>query len=234
MESKNINDVCFIIQARTQSTRVPNKMLRPFAGSSLLEIAINKILQSSLIPKENFYLSIMDQELIDIAKKYNVNYFIRSEESTQEPVTLPKVFEWYNKLPFKYYVHINACNPLLKIKTIENFLQKFLETNSRGLFGVFEKKTFLYNNKGSMLNEFYGEDKYLATLETKFVETCYEAAHSLYAGVTEDIGKEIYMGTFKKPKDPEFFIMDEIECFDIDWPWQLEIAEIMYKNKNNE
>ena len=234
MESKNINDVCFIIQARTQSTRVPNKMLRPFASSSLLEIAINKILQSSLIPKENFYLSIMDQELIDIAKKYNVNYFIRSEESTQEPVTLPKVFEWYNKLPFKYYVHINACNPLLKIKTIENFLQKFLETNSRGLFGVFEKKTFLYNNKGSMLNEFYGEDKYLATLETKFVETCYEAAHSLYAGATEDIGKEIYMGTFKKPKDPEFFIMDEIECFDIDWPWQLEIAEIMYKNKNNE
>ena len=52
---KDINDVCFIIQARTQSTRVPNKMLRPFAGSSLLEIAINKILQSSLIPKENFY-----------------------------------------------------------------------------------------------------------------------------------------------------------------------------------
>ena len=83
-----------------------------------------------------------------------------------------------------------------------------------------------------MLNKFYGEDKYLATLETKFVETCYEAAHSLYAGTLEDISKEIYMGSFKGKNDPEFFSIDEIECFDIDWPWQFDLAEIMYKKNN--
>ena len=49
----------------------------------------------------------MDEELVNIAKKYDLNYFIRSEESTQEPVTLPKVFEWHNKLPFKYFMIIN-------------------------------------------------------------------------------------------------------------------------------
>ena len=228
---KNINDVLFIIQARTQSTRVPNKMLRPFADSNLFEIAVNKVLKSSIIPKENFYLGVMDNELINIAKKYNINYFIRSEESTQEPITLPKVFEWYNKLPFKYYVNINACNPILKIETIDNFVNTFINSVCRGQFGVFEKKTFLFNNEGSMINKFYGDDKYLATLETKFVETCYEAAHSLYAGTMEDIGKEIYMGSFKKLNDPKFFIMDEIECFDIDWPWQFEIAEKLYLNK---
>lgn len=227
---KDIKDICFIIQARTQSTRVPNKMLRPFADSNLFTIAIDKILQSKIIPKDNFYLSIMDEELVNIAKKYNINYFIRSEESTQEPVTLPKVFEWHNRLPYKYFIIINACNPILKIETIDKFVSQFLESNSRGQFGVFEKKTFLFNNEGVMINKFFGDDKYLATLETKFVETCYEAAHSLYAGTMEDIGKEIYMGSFKKPKDPEFFIMEEIECFDIDWPWQFEIAEKLYLN----
>lgn len=225
---KSINDVCFIIQARTQSTRVPNKMLKKFADSNLFEIAINKILKSSFIPKNNFYLSVMDDELIQIAKKYDVNYFIRSEESTQEPVTLDKVFEWHSKLPFKYFIIINACNPLLKIETIENFIKQFLNSDSRGQFGVFEKKTFLFDSKGNMINGFYGEDKYLATLETKFVETCYEAAHSLYAGKMEDLGKGIYMGTFKSPDNPEFFIMDEIECFDIDWPWQFDVAEKLY------
>ena len=50
----------------------------------------------------------------------------------------------------------------------------------------------------------------------------------------EDIGKGIYMGSFKKPDDPKFFIMDEIECFDIDWPFQFEVAEVMYKNKKRE
>ena len=140
------------------------------------------------------------------------------------------MFEWHNRLPYKYFIIINACNPILKIETIDKFVSQFLESNSRGQFGVFEKKTFLFNNEGVMINKFFGDDKYLATLETKFVETCYEAAHSLYAGTMEDIGKEIYMGSFKKPKDPEFFIMEEIECFDIDWPWQFEIAEKLYLN----
>jgi len=228
---KNIKDILFIIQARTQSTRVPNKMLKPFADSNLLEIAIKKILKSSFIPKENFYLSIMDDELIQIAEKHNVNYFTRSQESTQEPVTLPKVFEWHDKLPFKYYININACNPLLQLETVEDFTKQFLKSNSRGQFGVFEKKTFLFDSEGDMLNKFYGDDKYLATLETKFVETCYEAAHSLYAGKMEDISKDIYMGSFKKTKDPDFFIMNESECFDIDWPWQFDLAEKLYTNQ---
>ena len=166
--NKNIKDTLFVIQARTQSTRVPNKMLKPFADSSLFEIEVKKVLNSKVIPRDNFYLSIMDDELIDIAKKYKVNYFIRSEESTQEPITLPKVFEWHNKLPFKYYVNINACNPLLKIETIDKFVTQFINSPSRGQFGVFEKRTFLFNNKGIMINKFFGEDKYLATLETKF------------------------------------------------------------------
>jgi len=226
---KDIKDIVFIIQARTQSTRVSNKMLKPFADSSLLEIGINKVLKSK-IPKDNFYLSIMDQELIDVANKYELNYFIRSEESTQEPINLQKALEWHNKLNFKYYVIINACNPLLKVETINNFIDKFINIKSTGLFGVFEKKTFLFNSEGIMLNRFFGEDKYLATLETKFVETCYEAAHSLYAGSMEDIGRGIYMGSFKEKDNPSFFVMDEIECFDIDWPWQFEVAEKLYKN----
>lgn len=228
---KSIDDIAFVIQARTQSTRVPNKMLRPFADSNLFEIAVNKVLESKIIPKNNFHLSVMDEELIAIAKKYGVNYFIRSEESTQEPITLQKALEWYNKLPYKYFVIINACNPLLKVETIDNFVEAFIEAESNGLFGVFEKKTFLFGNDGRMLNNFFGEDKYLATLETKFVETCYEAAHSLYAGVTEDIDRGVYMGTFKAKNNPGFFVMDEIECFDIDWPWQFEVAEKLYLNR---
>jgi CMP-N-acetylneuraminic acid synthetase len=228
---KNINDIVFLIPSRAQSTRVLKKMFRPFANSTLLEIAIDKILQSSIIPKENFYLHIGEEELINIAKKKDIKYTKRSFESLQEPVTLQKFHEWTEILNYKYYVIINGCNPLLKVETIDNFVKKFLETDSNGLFGVFEKKTFLFNNDGVMINRFFGEDKYLATLETKFVETCYEAAHSLYAGSVEDLKNDIYMGSFKKPGDPNFFVMDEIECFDIDWPWQFETAEKLYLNK---
>ena len=68
-------------------------------------------------------------------------------------------------------------------------------------------------------------------METKLVEPLYEAAHSLYAGTLEDIGKDIYMGSFTRHGDPDLFVMDEIEAFDIDWPWQFDIAEKMFSEK---
>jgi len=228
---KNLTDVAFILQARSGSTRVPNKMLKPFAGSCLFEIALKKILNSSIIPKESFYVSILDEEFVEIANKYDVNIYRRDPASIEEPVELPVVFGWHNSLPrpYKYWVSVNACNPILPIQTIDRFIHEFLSRDCRGMFGVIEKKTFLFDSNHSLMNGYEGEDKYLATLETKFCEPTYEAAHSLYAGRMEDIPNHIYTGTFKTPGDPLFFTMDPIEAFDIDWPWQFEIAEAMYK-----
>ena len=231
---KKINEVAFIIQARTQSTRIPNKMLKTFADSNLFEIAINKFLSSKIIPKDNIYLSILDDELVDIANKYKLNVFKRSEESTHEPVTLQKIFEWHNKIDYKYYVILNACCPLLKIRTIDDFVNNFLISSSKGQFAVFEKKHFMYDFKNhKMINNFLGEKKYLTTLETKLLEPIYEAAGCLYAGIMSDIEKNIYMGTFKFKNDPKFYIMGEEESLDIDYPWQFEIAEVLYKKQSN-
>ena len=96
---KNINDIAFIVQSRKGSTRVPNKMLKPFLDSCLFEIVIKKVLDSSIIPKENFYVSILDDEFVDIANKYDVNIYKRSEDSVVEPVELPVVYGWHNELP---------------------------------------------------------------------------------------------------------------------------------------
>ena len=77
---KNIKDILFIIQARLNSQRVPNKMLRPFKESNLFRIAMTKVLLSDYIPKDNFYVSICEDELIDIAENKGVNIYKRSYE----------------------------------------------------------------------------------------------------------------------------------------------------------
>ena len=46
---KNIKDVCILVQARLGSQRVPGKMLRPFANTTLVDILFKK-LKSSKIP----------------------------------------------------------------------------------------------------------------------------------------------------------------------------------------
>ena len=239
---KNLESVLFLIQARDGSTRVQHKMSRSFAGSTLLDVCISKV--SSMLSSfstsvtrdlnENFYLSVAENEFVGVAKKHGIKEFHRSERSVQEPVYLQTVFEWHDKLPFEYYVLFNACNPLMSIDTMTKFVERFVATDSRGLFGVLEKKTFFYGEDGRMLNRFFGEDKHLVTLETKFVEAIYEAAHSLYAGKISDIKDDVYMGSFNGTKnDPEFFVMPENECFDIDWPWQFEMAEILFNHQKN-
>jgi CMP-N-acetylneuraminic acid synthetase len=43
------------------------------------------------------------------------------------------------------------------------------------------------------------------------------------------IGEGLWMDN-KSPAEPELFIMDELEAFDIDYEWQFKIAELLYKN----
>jgi CMP-N-acetylneuraminic acid synthetase len=225
---KNLTDILFIITARVNSTRVQYKMTRPFADTCLFEIAINKILNSSIIQKNQFYLSLYDQELITIAEKYNCNIYHRSEESAYAEKSLQVCFEWWNKLPFKYVVFFNACHPLIQTSTIDKFVETYINNDYDGLFGVIKKKNYFWNKNHELITPWPKDYK---ILNTKAVEETYEAAHTLYAGRMDLIGEDIFMGTFKGTNDPVLFEMDELECFDIDYPWQFNVAELLYQQQ---
>ena len=110
---KNVNDVLFIVQARLSSQRIPKKMLKPFSGTTLMDICIKKILKSDIIPKENFYVSAYEDEIKEVCNKHGVNIFHRSEKSAMsEGTPMTEIYEWWDKLPYKYCVLINACAPL--------------------------------------------------------------------------------------------------------------------------
>ena len=223
---KNINDICFIIQARLNSERVPQKMIKPFANSNLFEIAIKKLIDCPFIPNENIYLSLYDKELVKIAKKYRVNIFYRSYESANVDCGIETLFEWWDKLPYKYVVMVSGCNPFLKIKTIENFTKKYINSKYDGLFSVIKKKNYFWDKKGNMLNKWpKGQD----LLNTKAVESTYEAAHCLYGSRLDSIGKGQWVGSWKKKNDPVLFKVEEKEAFDIDYPWQFEWANNLKK-----
>ena len=140
---KKIEDICFLIQARLGSQRIPAKMTKPFSNTTLTDIALAKIKSSSYIPKENFYLSAWEPELKEIADKHSINIFHRSERSAKsEGTPMTEMYEWWDKLPFKYCILINACAPFLKVKTIEDFAKNYMQSKSDGMFGVIEKKNY--------------------------------------------------------------------------------------------
>ena len=208
---KKIEDVCILVQARLGSQRVPGKMLRPFAGTTLTDILFKKLKSSKVIPKNNIYFSAWEQELKDVAKKHDINVYHRSEQSANEDNSLQLIYEWHDKLPFKYVILVSACNPLLKIETIDLFVESFVNSDKEGGFAVFEKKTYYWDKDGKSITDWKGA----TIMNTKVVEPIYEAAHCLYASRL-DVVKDGYWMDTKSPPQPELFVMDEFEAFDID------------------
>lgn len=220
---KKIEDVCFIIQARLNSKRMPNKMILPFGGSTLLDIVISKLVNSKLIPNENVYVALYDDELKNIASKYPVNIFHRSDASVSETKEPRVVSEWSYKLKHKWFITVNACAPLLSVDTINEFVSSFLNSNSKSMFAVHRTKNFYWDSSGTLIT------KYPGSLDTKLVDVTFEAAHCLYAGNKEDLSNNIYLGDFT-PNYPELYDVHPSETIDIDEEWQFKAAEVLYNN----
>jgi len=225
---KKLEDVAFVIQARLGSQRVPQKMIKDFSGTTLMHICLDKISSSSFIPNSQFFVSVYEDELKSICIQKEVNIFNRSEESANsEGTPMSLMYEWWNKLPYKYCVLINACAPFLQTETIENFTKAYINSEADGMFGVMEKKNYFWNKQFNLVTPW---PEGHAVMNSKFVEETYEAAHCLYAGRMDKIGEGVWMGDFNKSGDIELFPMQERECLDIDYQWQFDMCESLYSS----
>jgi len=229
MANKKIEDICFVVQARMCSQRIPRKMLKPFAGTTLVDILLDKLKQSNVIPLSNVYFSCYEDELKDVSQKHGVNIFHRSRESAFGETNMQTIYEWHDKLPFKYVILISSCNPLLTINTIDSFTEKFISSDKPGGLAVFEKKTYYWDKDGNNITDWQNNP----IMNTKIVEPIYEAAHCLYASQLDMIKDGFWMDR-NYPPCPELFVMSELEAFDIDYPWQFELAELIYKKLKHE
>jgi CMP-N-acetylneuraminic acid synthetase len=222
---KSLEKVCFISQARLGSKRFPGKMIAPFAGSSLVEILCEKIKRSSFIPLEQFYFSVYEEELSSAVESCGVNIFRRSRESAESEGPIEEILDWH-KLPYDYAVQISACNPLLKIETIDAFARNYVGSQWDGQFGVIAKHNYFWNADGALITAWPGSN----FMDTKAVGVTYEAAHCLYAGRMDSLRNGIWMGEAPFRKNaPAIFPIPELEAFDIDFEWQFDVAQELYR-----
>ena len=105
---KDPNEVAVLIQARLSSQRCPRKMIRQFADTTLMDLCIQKLVDSK-IPNNNIWISVHEPELVELAKKYPVNLFHRSEKSAMsEGTPLTEIYEWWDKLPLNFFLGPNS------------------------------------------------------------------------------------------------------------------------------
>jgi CMP-N-acetylneuraminic acid synthetase len=221
---KPLEKVCFVSQARLGSKRFPKKMIRPFAGSNLVEILCRKIQGSSFIPPGQFYFSVYEDELIAAVERCGGNVYRRSRRSAESEGPIEEILDWH-QLPYHYAVQVSACNPLLTIETIDAFARAYVESDRDGLFGVIAKHNYFWDADGELMTPWPGSN----FMDTKAVGVTYEAAHCLYAGRIDLLREGVWMAKapFRK-NSPALFPIPELEAFDIDFEWQFRVCEVLY------
>lgn len=224
---KPLDSIAIVIQARLNSQRVPKKMIRPFAGTTLFDLVLDKVIEALPSKQEHIWASVYEPELFDIAMKKGINIFNRSRVSANNDDSLQKIYEWHDKLPseYKYVMLVSGCNPLLKPETIREFYNQLVKQEEENLFAVMEKKQYYWNKEGSLVTPWPADQ---TIMNTKAVEPTYEAAHVLYASRLDIIKDNRFMGDFQAPGGIKLFKMDELEAFDIDYEWQFEVGEKLF------
>ena len=150
MKSDNL---CAIIPVRSGSKRVPNKNIRPFAGTSLLEIKIRQ-LQYVMSPK-NIYVSTDCGYCANTAAALGVNVQWRPAEFASDTVSMSDVYKYLaESVPQEHILFTHVTNPICTeiefrdaISTYNNLFPQY-----DSLTTITPVKDFMYWPDGKPLN----------------------------------------------------------------------------------
>lgn len=121
-----MNDIKIIIQARTGSTRLPQKMILPFyENEGIFSLILNRL--TSNFKKENIILATSSNPnndvLAEIARRYGINCFRGSENDV-----LQRFIDAANQFNATKIIRVCADNPFLDMDFLNFLLQNFEKT----------------------------------------------------------------------------------------------------------
>lgn len=116
--------VC-IIQARTGSTRLPNKVLLPLEGKALLLRVVDRVLKSKYIDAVVVATTTNpnDQKIVDLVKDYKPDVFV--SRGSEEDV-LDRYYRAAKEFGADIVVRITSDNPMIDPDLIDRAVKEFL------------------------------------------------------------------------------------------------------------
>ena len=102
-----------LIAARSGSVRVQNKNIRPFAGSTLLEVKIEQLKRISNI--EEIVVNSNDDEILKIAERCGAIPCVRDPYYASNTVSMSDVYRnMAENMNCDVIVYANCTNPVIK------------------------------------------------------------------------------------------------------------------------
>jgi spore coat polysaccharide biosynthesis protein SpsF (cytidylyltransferase family) len=119
-------DFLAIIQARTESTRLPNKVLMKLGHKTVLENVISRVKKSNLISDIVVATTLKNEDIkiVNICSKNNIKVFCGEENNV-----LSRFYQLSKILKAKNIVRITSDCPVIDPNIIDLVIQKYKENN---------------------------------------------------------------------------------------------------------
>ena len=218
--------ISVLINARLGSSRVSRKLVRPFAGRTLIEIALEKIDRMGFL--EHRYFGVAEEELAKFASALlNVELLKRSPESVRPGYGDHNViFAHYRFIESDFIFWLNPCHSLLSIDTVKRAVDHFRKTDFNSYTSVVPTKDWIFDGAGRAVT-----NTSASMLSTNHSPKYSKVAHSFHIFSKDYFLKTNNCWSLTKD-DPHLIEIPEDENFDVDTPTQFETAQAVYRARH--
>lgn len=223
-------NLCAIIPARKSSKRLPNKNKLDLCGKPLIAWTIEAAKESKYI--DNIIISSDDMDIMDIAKRYSVQFIKRPDIlATDEAKTIDVIIDVINKLKISYdfVILLQPTSPLRNHKHIDQAIELLIEKNADAIISLCEMDhNPLWSNilKDDLsLKGFISEN--IKNKRSQELTKYYRINGAIYICKTSILLKE---KTFFIENNIFAYVMDKYSSIDIDDEFDFNFAKFALDN----
>lgn len=210
-----------LVAVRSGSQRVENKNIRPFAGSTLLDIKLEQLKRIKNL--DGIVVNSNDQQMLDIAVSHGCDAVKRDEYYASNSVTMSEVYKnMAENFSADVVAYINVTNPLIKDETIYNAIELFKQNG--------EKYDSL--NSAHLIKEFMFQDNLPINYDLRHQPRSQDLPdiYALNFAISIISRENMVRGMNVVGLRPYIYGINEIEATDIDNQIDFDFAEFVFKS----
>ena len=211
-----------LVAVRSGSMRVQNKNIRPFAGSTLLEVKLAQLKRIKGL--DGIIVNSNDDTMLEIAARMGCETVKRDPYYASNSVSMSEVYKnMAENCDCDVIAYINVTNPLLKDETIEKAIEAYKNMTE-----------FDSLNSAHLVKEFMFLDNLPVNYDLKNQPRSQDLPDYYALNFAISIISREKMISCKNVvgEKPWIYGIDEVEATDIDNPIDFEFAEFVFSKGN--
>jgi CMP-N-acetylneuraminic acid synthetase len=228
-----MTEVVAFLPCRSGSQRVPNKNTRPFAGEpgGLLALKLNQLVASKTV--DRVLVSTNDPVVIERTRaamqgQPRIELDLRPDHLCTSATLTDELISYVPSIiPAGIVLWTHVTSPFVGADEYDGLVGAYRDAVAKGendsLMAVNNLQTFLWQN-GRALNYDRSREKWPRTQTLEPVHVVNSAAFIIDVALMKKFDDRI-------GEKPLLYEMDELTAFEVDWPEQFAIAEMLYTSR---